>query len=84
MQATTPREDRSLLFGEPSESSLPDDVEHWMRVYRELVDAVGEMLEQMPTQAAEAPYRRKLQTRYEEFVRGLAYWTDRAPQLKLL
>jgi hypothetical protein len=63
MQATTSRENRSLLFGEPSESPLPDDVEHWLLVYRELVDAIGAMLELTPTRAAEPPYRRQLRTR---------------------
>jgi hypothetical protein len=84
MQATTPHEDRSLLLGEPADSQFPDDIEHWLRVYRELVDAIGEILEQMPTEAGEPPYGLQLRTRYEELVRGLEHWTDRAPQLSVL
>jgi hypothetical protein len=84
MQAATPREVRRLLSGEPAESRLPDDIQHWLLVYRELEAAVGEMLERMPTDAAEPPYRRRLRTRHEELVCGLRYWTDQAPQLRVL
>jgi hypothetical protein len=55
-----------------------------LHVYRELVDAIGEILQQMPPQAAEPPYRPQLRIRYEELVRGLEYWTDRAPQVRVL
>lgn len=83
MQAISPREDRYRLAGEPVDSALPDEIEHWRIVYRELLTTIDELLERTPAAAIASPEGSRLQMRREELGRCLEHWTERSPSLRV-
>lgn len=83
MEAISRHEDRYRLPGEPVESALPDEIEHWRIVYRELLTTIDELMERLPAAAGASPEGSRLRTRREELGRCLEHWTERSPSLRI-
>jgi hypothetical protein len=65
--------DSEVLPGEDCDDVLPDDVDHWVRVYEELVRAVDRMLLERAV-GADPITRNWLLWRRNRFRRRLAWW----------
>lgn len=83
MQAISPREDRYRLPGEPVDSALSDEIEHWRLVYRELLTTIDELLERLPAAVVASPEGSRLRRRRDELGRCLEHWTERSPSLRI-
>jgi len=81
-----------LQAGEDVETPYLDDAEHWVSVYRELVDFKHEMLDQIDQHVVDADHvqseqemqrdRRATELELERIQLHLAYWQQRREELR--
>jgi hypothetical protein len=70
-------EDLPFLDGEDPATPYPEDVEHWVSVYQQLVSFCEWLLATPPRSPEEAEQANLVRSRLDRALRRLSYWRSR-------